>query len=163
LRRVVDASPIIFLERVGLLDLLDEPGVTVLVPQTVLDELGGLDLADPAAVAARALPWIRIVAAPPIPEALRTFDLDPGEASVLAVALTRGEHDEKCQVVLDDRAARRCAEALGLKVRGSLSFMLIAKAEGRIAAVRPLLEQQQQSSMRLSEGLIRHVLDLAGE
>jgi hypothetical protein len=31
-RRVVNASPIIFLDRVGLLDQLNEAGVTVLVP-----------------------------------------------------------------------------------------------------------------------------------
>ena len=35
-RRVVNASPIIFLDRVGFLDQLNEPGVTVLVPDPVL-------------------------------------------------------------------------------------------------------------------------------
>ncbi|MGZ3413779.1 MAG: hypothetical protein ACXWNX_08520 [Isosphaeraceae bacterium] len=42
-RRVVNASPIIFLDRVGLLDQLNEAGVTVLVSDFVLEELGGLD------------------------------------------------------------------------------------------------------------------------
>ena len=42
LRRVVNASPIIFLDRLGLLDQLNEPGVTVLVPDLALEELGGL-------------------------------------------------------------------------------------------------------------------------
>jgi hypothetical protein len=40
-RRVVNASPII-LDSLGLLDQLNEPGVTVLVPDLVLEELGGL-------------------------------------------------------------------------------------------------------------------------
>jgi len=87
--------------------------------------------------------------------------LDRGEEAVLALALVPSE--EETEVVLDDLAARRCAAAIGLKVRGSLSFLLIAKAEGRIPAVRPLLEELHSGGMRLSAELFRHILDLAGE
>jgi hypothetical protein len=62
LRRVVNASPIIFLHRVGLLEQLSERGVTVLVPDAVLEELGGLRSDDPAAVAVRSAPWVQVVA-----------------------------------------------------------------------------------------------------
>jgi hypothetical protein len=51
LRRLVNGSPIIYLHRMGLLDLLNEPGVTVLVPDAVLEELGGLGADDPGRVA----------------------------------------------------------------------------------------------------------------
>jgi predicted nucleic acid-binding protein len=161
LRRVVNASPIIFLDRVGLLDQFNEAGVTVLVPVPVLEELGGLTADDPAAVAVRSASWIQVVAAPPIPDSLRPFRLDRGEQSVLAVALLPTE--QETEVVLDDLAARRCAAVLGLKVRGSLTFLLIAKAEGRIPAVRPLLEELHRGGMRLSAELFRHILELAGE
>ena len=147
-RRIVNASPIIFLDRVGLLDQLNEAVVTVLVPVPVLEELGGLTADDPAAVAVRSVSWIQVVAAPPIPDSLRPFRLDRGEEAVLALALVPSE--EETEVVLDDLAARRCAAALGLKVRGSLTFLLIAKAEGRIPAVRPLLEELHRGGMRLS-------------
>ncbi len=39
-KRIVNASPLIFLTRLGLVDLLNEPGVVVLVPDAVLGELG---------------------------------------------------------------------------------------------------------------------------
>jgi predicted nucleic acid-binding protein len=146
---------------VGLLDQLNEPGVTVLVPDPVLEELGGLTADDRAAVAVRSASWIQVVVAPPIPDSLRPFRLDRGEEAVLALALVPSE--EETEVVLDDLAARRCAAALGLKVRGSLTFLLIAKAEGRIPAVRPLLEELHRGGMRLSAELFRHILDLAGE
>jgi predicted nucleic acid-binding protein len=146
---------------VGLLDQLNEPGVTVLVPDVVVDELGGLRPDDPAIAAVRASPWIQIIATPPIPESLQPFRLDRGEAAVLAVALTLSEGPT--EVVLDDLAARRCAATLGLKVLGSLTFLLVAKDEGRIPAVGPLLEELHRRGMRLSDDLIRHVLDLAGE
>lgn len=161
LRRVVNASPIIFLDRLGLLDLLNEPGVSVLVPAPVLEELGGLNPNDPAAVQIRSSTWIQAVPAPPIPDVLRPFPLDRGEAAVIALALSHG--DDETQVVLDDLAARRCAKALGLNVRGTLAFLLVAKAEGRIAALRPLLELLHGSGMRLSPALVRQVLELAGE
>ncbi len=135
--------------------------MTVLVPVPVLEELGGLAADDPAAVAVRSASWIQVVAAPPIPDSLRPFRLDRGEQAVLALALVPTE--EETEVVLEDLAARRCAAVLGLKVRGSLTFLLIAKAEGRIPAVRPLLEKLHRGGMRLSAELFRHILDLAGE
>jgi predicted nucleic acid-binding protein len=161
LRRVVNASPIIFLHRVGLLEQLNEPGVTVLVPDAVLEELGGLGLDDPAAIAVRSASWVQVVTTPPFPASLRRFRLDRGESAVIALALLASE--EETEVVLDDLAARRCAGAMGLKVCGSLSFLLVAKAEGRISLVRPLIEELRRDGMRLSADLIRHVLDLAGE
>jgi predicted nucleic acid-binding protein len=161
LRRVVNASPIIFLHQVGLLDQLNEPGATVLVPDAVLEELGGLRPDDPAEVAVRAASWIRVVAAPPLPASLARFRLDRGESAVIALALLPS--DQETEVVLDDLAARKCAAALGMKVRGSLSFLLIAKAEGRIPLVRPLIEELRRSGMRLSANVVRDVLDLAGE
>jgi predicted nucleic acid-binding protein len=131
------------------------------VPDAVLEELGGLRLDDPAAVAVRSAPWVQIVATPPIPDSLPRFRLDRGESAVIAFALLPS--DQATVVVLDDLAARRCATALGLKVCGSLTFLLIAKAEGRIPLVGPLIEELRRGGMRLSADLVRHVLESAGE
>ncbi len=51
--RVVNASPLIFLTEVGLLEVLREPGVPLLVPDTVLAEIGYRDPNDPAVLAVR--------------------------------------------------------------------------------------------------------------
>src|SRR5271166_2295865 len=114
-RRVVNASPIIFLDRVGLLDQLNEAGVTVLVPDLVLEELSGLTPDDPAAVAVRSASWIQVVAALPIPDSLRPFRLDRGEEAVLALALVPSE--EETEVVLDDLATEELAQ------RGNVSAL----------------------------------------
>ncbi len=92
LRRVVNASPIIFLDRVGLLDQLNEPGVTVLAPDSVLQELGGLAADDPAAVAVQSASWIQVVAAPPVPGSLRLFRLDPGIERTTAIHEASEDH-----------------------------------------------------------------------
>jgi predicted nucleic acid-binding protein len=146
---------------VNLLEELSESSVTVVVPDVVLAELCGLRPDDPAAVAVRTASWIQIMTAPSVPASVQSSRLDPGEAAVLALALAPSQGET--EVILDDLAARRCAATLGLRVRGTLSFLLVAKAEGRIPAVRPVLETLHQSGMRLSRDLIQHTLQLAGE
>jgi hypothetical protein len=45
------------------------------------------------------------------------------------------------EVARDDWQARRRAEGLGIPVCGTLTFLLIARSVGRIAAVGPVPEQ----------------------
>src|SRR6185437_11098657 len=101
--RVVNASPLIFLTKVGLLEVLREPGVPVLVPDVVLAEIGGQDPDDPAVRAVRQFQWIRVVATPTIPDVILVWDLDAGESAVLTVALDQ----PGSVVILDDQPARR--------------------------------------------------------
>ena len=105
-KRVVNASPLIFLTRLGLLDVLNEPGVTVRVPEAVVAELSFLDTNDAAAVAARSTAWINVVPTPPVPEFIRSWRLGAGETSVLSLALAEIENetveDTGVDVVLDD-------------------------------------------------------------
>jgi predicted nucleic acid-binding protein len=118
-KRIVNASPLIFLTRLGLLDLLNEPGVEVMVPESVLEELSSQDPDDPAAVAARSTDWIQVVATPSIPESVSAGRLGAGETSVLALALTELEtatDEDDIEVVLDDGKARRLAESMGLRM-----------------------------------------------
>jgi predicted nucleic acid-binding protein len=161
LKRIVNASPLIYLNRVGLLGILDERGVLVLVPDAVLGELTRLDPNDPTAVAVTSSPWIQVVPTPAIPASVRALRLGAGESAVLALALAESDPDK--EVVLDDRKARLAASTLGFRVQGTLAFLLIAKSVGRIAAVRPLLERLRQSGMYLSDHLMQRILNQAGE
>jgi predicted nucleic acid-binding protein len=158
-RRVVNASPLIFLTRVNLLDVLHEPGVPVVVPDAVLTELGGLGPDDPAVLGVGQASWLEVVPAPPIPEVVQAWALDAGESAVLAVAL----EEPGSQAILDDLAARRCARALNVSLQGTLGLILVAKGLGMIPAVRPVLDTLQQTGMYLSRRLVQLVLDQAGE
>jgi predicted nucleic acid-binding protein len=86
-RRVVNASPLILLTEVGLLQVLRQPRVPVLVPDVVLNEIGGLGPSDPTVHAVRQFPSTQIVSTSAIPDAVLVWDLDAGESAVLAVAL----------------------------------------------------------------------------
>ena len=74
-----------------------------------------------------------------------------------------GYHHPNTEVIIDDLAARRCAEALGIPVRGTLGLVLTAKQRGVISEASPVLEQLRLSGMYLSERLINQVLMSVGE
>jgi predicted nucleic acid-binding protein len=155
----VNASPLIFLAEVGLLEVLRQPGVPVLVPDAVLEEISRLGPHDPAIRAVQGSPWIQIVTTPVIPDVVRVWDLGAGETAVLAVALEAPDS----MAVMDDQPARRCARVLGVPTQGTLGLVLLAKQQGLIPVVRPMLEQLKQAGMYLTDSLERQILEAAGE
>ncbi len=64
---------------------------------------------------------------------------------------------------MDDLAARRCAGALGIPVRGTLGLVLTAKQQGEITAARPVLEQLRLCGMYLSDRVMNQALARIGE
>lgn len=163
----MNASPFIFLTRLGLLDILNEPGVTVMVPTAVISELGDHGVDDAASVAAQSTPWIHVIPTPSIPGFFVPWKLGMGESAVLACALAEIESNRsnptEIDVVIDDSKARRLGEYLGIRVQGTLACLIIGKISGRIVAVRPLLEKLRASGMYLSDDLIKIVLEKSGE
>jgi hypothetical protein len=108
-KRIVNASPHILQTRIGRIDWFEAEDVDVIVPMPVLQEVSSLGPVDPAVRAIHDAGWGVVIPSSPVPESLNRRKLDPGEESVLTAALqTPG-----CEVVIDDRAGRRCAEAHG--------------------------------------------------
>ncbi len=132
--RVVNASPLIFLTHPGLLEVLDEPGVPVVVPDRVIAEIGAPGASDPAVGAAA---WIQVVSTPPIPKEVSDWGLDPGESAVLAVALEQ----PGSQAILDDLDARHRAASLGVSTQGTPGLMVVSKQLGLIPEVRSLIDR----------------------
>lgn len=155
----MNASPLIYLTQVKLLEVLHEPGVPVVVPDRVLAEIGAHGASDPAVVAVTAASWIQIVPPPPIPQQVIDWGLDPGESAVLALALEQ----PGSMAILDDLDARRCAASLDLPTQGTLGLILVAKGLGLIAEVRPLIDQLRQAGFFVSPALAEQVLRAAGE
>jgi len=158
-RPAVNASPLILLARANLLDLLQLAGPDIVVPAPVADEILREGPQDPAARALETMPWVTIVEAPPVPAVVQAWDLGAGESSVLAWALG---HPGTVAIV-DDLAARRCAAALHVPVRGTLGLILLAKQRGRIEAARPVLDGMRATGMYLSDAVLNQALALVGE
>lgn len=155
----MNASPLIYLTHVGLLEVLDEPGVSLVVPDRVLAEIGVRGATDPAVIAVGAAPWIQVVPTPPIPKEVSDWGLDPGESAVLAVALEQ----PGSQAILDDLAARRCAASLGLSIQVTLGLMVVAKRLGLVPEVRPLIDRLKHAGFYMSQPLAERIPRAAGE
>lgn len=158
-RRIVDASPLILLGKIARLDLLRVGGPEVVVPGAVLEEVGGHEPDEAAAQEIVLASWIRVAPSAPIPSSIQAWDLGAGETAVLALALD----DRDCEVILDDRDAKRCAQTLGISMRGTLGLVLLAKQLGEVPAARPLVDQLKHNGLYLTDQVINQALALVGE
>ena len=158
-RPAVNASPLIFLARGGLLDLLQFAGMEIVVTEEVANEIWHRGTSDVTAQAIETTNWLVVVSSPPIPPEIQAWSLGRGESSVLAWART----NPGTEAIIDDLAARRCAAAFGIPVRGTLGLVLTAKKRGRVAAARPVLLELRRAGMYLSDRVMNQALALVGE
>jgi len=158
-RPAINASPLIFLSRAGLMDFLQLEGNQIVVPKPVAEEIQRRGSDDPTVQAIEKTKWLCVVEPPPIPDTIRAWDLGVGETSVLAWS----SHNPGTVIIVDDLAARRCAASHGISVRGTLGLVLTAKKRGMIPEARPVLEKLRQSGMYLSDRILNQALALIGE
>lgn len=157
---VVDTSPLLYLGRLGRIDLLPGFFEPIYVPEEVVLELdaGRLLRADTPNV--RELGWaIRVAANRSAIEALPPNRLGPGELSVIAHARVH----KRAMVGLDDRQARVLAGRLGLSVVGTVGILVKAKHAGLIPCVRDLLNALRTVGFRLNHDVFEQALRLVGE
>ncbi len=158
-RWVIDASPLILLGKVAQVGLLHELCDELIVPEIVVREVGAKT--EGAALVERlsSSPRIRIEAEVLIAPDLRSWDLGPGESQVLALAaLAPG-----ARAVLDDLEGRRCAQAMGIPIIGTLGVVLRAKRKGILPAARPIIKQLRGLGLYVSDSLIESALAHVGE
>lgn len=67
------------------------------------------------------------------------------------------------RLLIDDRRARRVAEANGIDCVGSLGLLLLAKHDGYISELAPYVNKLRHSALHYSDTLLVKVLELAGE
>lgn len=86
--------------------------------------------------------------------------LHDGEVEVMILAQ---EHDGEHLVIIDDGAARKTAEFLGLNVTGTIGVLIKSKKEGHIKEVMPLIFELERQGIYFSEALKARVRRLSGE
>ncbi len=109
---ISNTSPLLYLYRIDALDWLPRLFTEVWIPAAVFDELKEGrrrrdDVPDPGSYG-----WLQVVDPRATPSEWLSLDLGPGELAAMALAL---ENPTRI-VLLDDRAARRTAQAAGLTV-----------------------------------------------
>lgn len=156
---VVNASPLIFLSKAGLIDLLRVVSPQVMVPEPVAMEISRRGSDDVTAKALADTPWLISVPVTTIQPLIQSWDLGAGESAVLAYAL----QNPGMIAIIDDGTGRRCAEVLGVPLSGTLGLVLLAKQRGMIPSARQVVATLKQHGMFLSEKTIDQALVLVGE
>jgi predicted nucleic acid-binding protein len=153
---VADSTPLIYLSRVGALDVLATLYGEVLIPAAVHDEIVQKRASAPGVDALRQATWLRIADTEP-PQ--MDLGLDPGEtAAILLAAQLRAD-----LLLIDERLGRRVAQSRGLIVRGTLGVLVQARQAGAVPALRPVLEALVAEGFRIAPPLIREALARVGE
>jgi predicted nucleic acid-binding protein len=156
---VTNTSPLLYLHRLGRLDLLASLYGRVIVPTAVLDEMeeGRAHGHDVPSVGDAG--WVT-VARPRSEDLLRLVTaLGPGERAAIALAVER----PGALLLLDDRLARKHAAMLAIDLAGTLAVLLRAKESGHLQSVRPLVDRLEALGFRLGERTRHAVLARASE
>lgn len=158
---VFNASPLIVLCKAGLADKVIAPTWVPVIPQPVADEITAVaEPTDPAKTWVTRPPastWIR--QAPEVSSFIAAWDLGAGESSV--ISLTKSLPGT--MAVLDDLAAQRCAQALGLRVTGTLGLILMAKSAKLLPSVSEALDAIVAAGLFISKGHLTAIREKAGE
>lgn len=149
---VSNASPLIALAAIDRLDLLPALFGSVTIPPAVAAEIAPSIPARPE--------WLQVQPlVQPEPAPVEGSGLGRGERQ--AVSLGLEIHAER--VIVDDRPARRLAQALGLRVIGTLGVLLAAKRYGLLERVQPSLKELRSRRFFMAPKLYERVLQLAHE
>jgi predicted nucleic acid-binding protein len=103
--------------------------------------------------------WIQTVEVNTIEPTVATWDLGKGESEVLSLALINSNF----AAVVDDRAARRCSQALGITTIGTGGLLILAKKRGIIPTISPGIQALRDAGLWLSDSLVSLVKQQAGE
>jgi predicted nucleic acid-binding protein len=148
---VSNSSPLIALEQIKQLDLLQALFGQIFIPGAVADEIS-------ATVQPRK--WIR-----------QHTLLQPLLAQTQIASLCAGEREAIClaveintsAIILDDASARNTAITLRLRVLGTAGVLLLAKERRLIESVKPCLDSLIDHRFFLSRQVYELILNRAGE
>ena len=148
---ICNSSPLIGLEQIGQLNVLESLFGTIAVPPAVVQEVSP-SVTLPEWIEQRAL-------VQNIGPLIMKASLGQGESEAISLAL-----ESKARlIILDDRPARRLAQSLSLPVIGTLGILLLAKKKDLIPAIKPCLEELSRFDFRIAPILYEQVLTDAGE
>ena len=146
---ISDTSCLILFDKIGQLHLLRQTYSSLIITPEVYQEFN------------QPVPdWIQLKAVENKVRQQQFENLvDKGEASAIVLALEL----KHSLLILDDKKGRQLAQNLEIEITGTLGVLLLAKRNGIIPAIKPLLEQLMAIDYRISPKIVSGVLRRAGE
>ncbi|MFO7973408.1 MAG: DUF3368 domain-containing protein [Candidatus Hydrogenedentota bacterium] len=156
---ISNTSPLQYLYQAEALALLPKLFGEIWVPEAVVAEIQAGHNCNVSLPELDTLPWLEVHPVQQRAALPLVTHLGEGEKEVLALGL---EFPDSL-LLFDDRNARRHANALSLKITGTLGVLLLAKQRGNLDAVRPVLDRLDALGFRLDGDTRQTVLRLAHE
>ena len=156
---VINSTPIIALCKVDRLEILHKLYGEVTIPQAVFREV--TEKNDVVRQRISSCQWIHVESVKDTSSRkMYKAKLHDGEVEVMILAQEcEGEH----LVIIDDSAARRTADYLGLTLTGTMGVLIKAKQLGFLDSVMSVVAQMEAHQIYLSDDLKAQVCRLAGE
>jgi predicted nucleic acid-binding protein len=142
---------LIALDKIGLLNDLETLFDELVIPPAVAREIAPT-VDTPTWIVQRSLTV-------PVDPLLLAASLGPGETEAIALAMELGMR----AVLIDELAGRNVAKHLRVPVVGTLGLLLIAKEEGFIGVVAPILQVLLATGFFASSSPINEIFVRAGE
>ena len=157
---VVDAGPLIFLAKLGRLNLLRKMDDEIFLPSAVMTEIRAKSDKASSKIIRASKSWLKIKKVKN-QEAVKLLlaDLDLGEAEVIVLA----NEVKADRLLLDDLDARRFARRINLSIIGTLGVLLTAKLRGEIPSVKNEIIKLQSYGFWANDDLVSKILTAAGE
>jgi len=158
---VSDATPIISLAKIDMLDFLGKFYSEVVLPEAVFNEVCSNPVFTDEAETVKNSAFIRVetVSNQQSVKILRAAGLDLGESEAIVLADSLSDS----LLLMDERKGRQIAQSMGIRIIGTLGILLQAKKQGLIDKIKPLLDSLIDANIRISENLYNSVLEQADE
>lgn len=146
---VSDTSSLILLNKINRLGIIKSLFGKIYITPTIEKELN-IDLPD----------FIKIQSPKnQTSQKILELHLDPGEASVITLAI----ENKESLLIIDELKGRLEAKALDIKITGIIGIVLLAKERGIIKSVSEILDEIEQTDFRISKSIMDEAKRMAGE
>ncbi len=132
---VINASPLIYLSKLGIIEILPQLFTRIITTNTVKQEVLQEKTAPEQAILSEVFgSWLEVEKADEkIVKKLTEMQIHKGEAEVIAIGRELLAKEKSTVVIIDDLLTREIATSLGLTVTGTIGVLLKATKEKVIA------------------------------
>lgn len=157
---ICDTAVLIGLAKIGRLNLLKKLYKTIYIPWGVYEEVVVRGGKRPGVEEIDQAEWIRKIKVKDRTAVnLLVSEFGQGESEVLVL----GKEIKADWLILDDARARTAALSAGYRVIGLAGILLLAKQRNLIEDIKPLFDELVDKNFRLSDKIMKTILQKAGE
>ena len=160
MKTICDAAVLIGLAKIGRLDLLNKLYKNIYIPWGVYQEVVVRGGKRPGVKEIDQAEWIRKIKVKDRTAVnLLVSEFGQGESEVLVL----GKELKADWLILDDARARTAAISAGYRIIVLAGILLLAKQRNLIEDIKPLFDELLDKNFRLSDKIMKTILEDAGE